>query len=390
MNNEDLLKNMDLIEDPYIEEAAGSAEAREDAENDSGASGEKEAVRRALRILIPVAILSAAAAVALLVSRAFYHPLKPNETPYETRHVVPGETEPETRNEITPEPAWGEREIYERFTAMDFQGIHYESCWRRIEESSVGEKLGDVHLVTSDWDGNTEETDAEVFTLNGMDPAYAVAVRYQDTEGTYSFVNRASQPKDLAAFMDALDLKTRLVTMDTASGVYKDQNGHYHTIEFEGITREFVLEEVLEACKDAPYTPELIGGVNELSFGVLIPEFNDHFMTFSVNTENGILWTNILGVGHYFIIGEDAAKDLIEKVNRNFKGYEIIYDYQEEPGVPEIMPEGEESAPGIPGTGTETAPNVPGGRTETSAESAIENTAEPGIETTIEYTSQAE
>ena len=375
MNKEELLKNMDLIEDPYIEEAAPAEDTLE-------VSVKKEGARRVLRILIPVAILGAAAAVALLVSRTLYHPLKPDQTPYETRHVVPGETVPETQNETMTEPAWGEREIYERFTAMDFRGIHYESSWHRIEDGSAGEKLGDVHLVTSDWDGNTEETDAEVFMLNGMDPTYAVAVRYKDTEGTYSFANLASQPKDLAAFMDALDLKTRLVIMDTASGVYKDQTGHYHTIEFEGITREFVLEEVLEACKEAPYAPDFVGGVNELSFGVLVPEFNDHFMTFSVNTENGILWTNILGVGHNFIIGEDAANALIEKVNKNFKGYEIIYDYPEEPGEPELMPEGEESAPDIPASGAESAANVPGTGAETSSGSIIE--------TIIEYTSQAE
>ncbi len=181
MKKEELLEKMELIEDEYIEEAAPAEK--------QGQAGRKH---RVLRILIPAALLSAAAAV-FFIARNFFPTIRP-ETPYETRHVTPDPDAARPENETMPERRWEDLEIYEKFTAFSLDGRQYEACFTRIADELAGESLGPVHFDTQDWNGDPFEDDGEIFTIRGMDRAYALAVRYVDAEGLYSFINYLEEP----------------------------------------------------------------------------------------------------------------------------------------------------------------------------------------------------
>ena len=314
---EELLEKMELIEDEYIEEAA--------PEEKQAQAGRKH---RVLRILIPAALLSAAAAAIFFIARNFFPTIRP-ETPYETRHVTadPGATRPE--NETMPERRWEDLEIYEKFTAFSLDGRQYEACFTRIADELAGESLGPVHFSTRDWNGNPFEDDGEIFTIRDMDSAYALAVRYADAEGLYSFINYMEEPETLADFSRAINMTTLLTATGDAMYYYLDKNGEYHPITFEGLTTAFVQKEILEACQDAPYVPGFDPGFSQMSVGVSIPELGSSNVCFRI-TEDGHLWTNLLRACFGFNIGEERAKALIEKINENYTGVELIYD---EPGA---------------------------------------------------------
>lgn len=320
MKKDEMLEKMELIDERFIEEAAP----------DGGMGENGGRVRTVLKVLIPAALVAAAALFVVLASRQFFRPEGPEKTPYETKVVYPGgETEKATEQETATERRWEEMETYERFTAMTLGGTLYEACYVRIDDAAAGEKLSDMHFVTEDWNGNPEEIDGEVFRISGINPEYLICVRYQDTEGTYSFLNPCVLPKDLGDFFSGLNAESQLLTMDTATYYYCDPEGHYHNIQFEGITREFILNDILEAYQDAPYSQEFMVERTAMSFGVQIPELCGHYMSLGIS-ENGYLWSNLMHVGHCFYIGEDAAKALIEKVDQSFTGYELIYDFPDD------------------------------------------------------------
>ena len=329
MKKEELLEKMELIEDEYIEEAAPE-EKQEQAERKN----------RVLRILIPAALLSAAAVAVFFITRNFFPTIRP-ETPYETRHVTPDPGAARPENETMPERRWEDLEVYEKFTAFSLDGRQYEACFTRIADELAGESLGPVHFSTQDWNGDPFEDDGEIFTIRGMDRAYALAVRYVDAEGLYSFINYREEPGTLADFSRAIDIPGRLTSTGSAMYNYLDRNGKYHPITFEGLTTAFVQKEILEACQDAPYVPGFDPGFSQMSVGVSIPELGSSNVCFRI-TEDGHLWTNLLRACFGFNIGEERAKALIEKINENYTGVELIYD---EP-APGTAAENEEGAAG--------------------------------------------
>ena len=92
---------------------------------------------------------------------------------------------------------------------------------------------------------------------------------------------------------------------------------------------------------DAPYVPGFDPGFSQMAVGVSIPELGSSNVCFRI-TEDGHLWTNLLRACFGFNIGEERAKALIEKINENYTGVELIYD---EP-APGTAAENEEGAAG--------------------------------------------
>jgi hypothetical protein len=106
--------------------------------------------------------------------------------------------------------------------------------------------------------------------------------------------------------------------------------GGVKTIEFQGLDKQKVWNILFEDGQKCTVVEDpdklLLNGEfkKKLDIGINIPVLGCENKSLSVS-ENGYLFTNILNKALIFNIGEEKAKNIIDYVKNNCKGYELVY-----------------------------------------------------------------
>jgi hypothetical protein len=102
------------------------------------------------------------------------------------------------------------------------------------------------------------------------------------------------------------------------------------TIEFQGLDKQKVWDILFEDGQKCTVVEDpdklLLNGEfkKKLDIGINIPVLGCENKSISIS-ENGYLFTNILNKALIFNIGEEKAKNIIDYVKNNCKGYELVY-----------------------------------------------------------------
>ncbi len=144
-------------------------------------------------------------------------------------------------------------------------------------------------------------------------------------EGYYIYINEDYKPKTLYQ----LGFETALKQYGSYGSAYYYTDGG-KTIEFQGLDKQKVWDILFEDGQKCTVVEDpdklLLNGEfkKKLDISTNIPVLGCENKSISIS-ENGYLFTNILNKALIFNIGEEKAKNIIDYVKNNCKGYELVY-----------------------------------------------------------------
>ncbi len=150
-------------------------------------------------------------------------------------------------------------------------------------------------------------------------------IQNQEPTEFYVYVNEDYKPKTLYQFGFETNLKEN---GSYGSAYYYTDGGK--TIEFQGLDKQKVWDILFADGQKCTVVEDpdklLLNGEfkKKLDISTNIPVLGCENKSISVS-ENGYLFTNILNKALIFNIGEEKAKNIIDYVKNNCKGYELVY-----------------------------------------------------------------
>lgn len=209
---------------------------------------------------------------------------------------------------------WEYQTVYEKYTAVEIDGVEYLGKGRAVSESLIGENIGNYNLVGYDLIDNGKKYTAEfeVYKLKNVDKSRLVAVKME--ERYYAFgSNKYDPPGTLGELMEQVDL-SKVVELNRFS-----ENGDSPNDSHFALTNDDYIWNVLADCKNAEFVEDSswkVFGRNYLSFTVTSEALGVYKVAMYV-TEDGYLWTNAFGYRYLFYIGKDASNNIIEFAKEN-------------------------------------------------------------------------
>ncbi len=241
----------------------------------------------------------------------------------------------QTGGELAVDPKWEEMTVSQQFAELCFRSAVYSSRVTELAPETVGELLWETEMRGQDsYTGKQYRISAEVYAIQGVSEACAVAVRFAQGDGYYVYVNPYYRPETLGQFIEDLNLTEHLFFGSVWYSYYDQRADRIVLVEFENVADSVIWEMLL-----SNRTLETIGepiptGSCEMSVSVSIPLLGYENIALTVN-EEGSLSTNILDTGKYFFVGTELASRFMEYVIQNYTGYEIRYTDSFGSAVPE-------------------------------------------------------
>lgn len=242
-------------------------------------------------------------------------------------------------------PAWSEKNAVERYGTVELMNVSYSF---RGESDTVGAHIGELldTVEVSGWEyadekaaylermngalpedipGATLHTaKAHIFSIAGIDPACAVAVRYEGDEAYYPQVNSHYPFETLGDFLDKMNF-AEYASLGTLYYDYVAENGDYVQVRFDDVSAS-VISSLLLSKREAVNHDEDTMHVHKMSFSLNFPVLGYENISLGVS-EDGYLITNLLDTGKYFFIGTEATDAFFDYVEKNCEGHAVIYRY---------------------------------------------------------------
>ena len=210
--------------------------------------------------------------------------------------------------EFYPVPHWEDKEVYEKYIALYFQGIEYRRGRNAVSPDYLGGEIGRASSTGYDVYTDTVHTiELPIFSLNGINTECAIGVRFDDGN-CFAFLNFEYVPATMSQFIDDLNLRATAM-FGQAYYNYFDNEKRYHTVTFEDFDDGIIWERLLSETSlttTAAYT-----GRELIDISVSVPELGYNNQALWV-TEEGYIVTNILDSAKAFYIGPENAKAFVD------------------------------------------------------------------------------
>lgn len=218
-----------------------------------------------------------------------------------------------TGGEIGMEWPWEYKTLSEQYTTVQFDGRTYTSSGRTVPDALVGDPLGTYDVMGYDAaTGQRYQMQAGVFQSGGISEEHVIAVQLGDA--CYPFVSDAyAPPATFGALLDEYNLEENL-----GFERYLVCEGYTETGSFR-LADDAYIWAVLRECRDAAAVPDDAwdrGTHTYLSFTATAEALGVYKRVVYVS-DDGYLWTNLLGYAALFQIGEDAAKQILSYAAEN-------------------------------------------------------------------------
>ena len=239
------------------------------------------------------------------------------ETDYEKKIVKTDSSSDALDSETTAQkPNEFYTEIFLRNKYSFEQSLYtkYISTHKEIKKDLIGKEIGEYHDIN--------KLTLEVLDIDEKQWEY---VKSHEPTEFYVYVNEDYKVSTLYQ----LGFETNLKENGSYGSAYYYTDGG-KTIEFQGIDKQKVWDILFstgEKCTlvDDPDKLLLNGNFKQkLDISTNIPLLGCENKSISIS-ENGYLFTNILNKALIFNIGEEKAKNIIDYVKNNCKGYELVY-----------------------------------------------------------------
>ncbi len=225
----------------------------------------------------------------------------------------------------------------------------YISTHKEIKKDLIDKEIGgyhDINELTMKYEKYKNYDIAKTYILKGISSDLAVAIafidmsdfndefqKYSDSinfnEERPKFIQNR-EPTEFCVYVNENYKVSTLYQLGFETAL--KQYGSYgsKTIEFQGLDKQKVWDILFEDGQKCTVVEDpdklLLNGEfkKKLDIGINIPVLGCENKSISVS-ENGYLFTNILNKALIFNIGEEKAKNIIDYVKNNCKGYELVY-----------------------------------------------------------------
>lgn len=218
-----------------------------------------------------------------------------------------------TKDEIALIPKWEDKTVKQKYPEIPYGAATY-SVYYPINPKQVGDKLTTVTATGQDVYTDTyHTTKATLYRLADIAPQCAVAIQYEGDKDYYSAVATWYQPLTLGEFVECLQLE-KYGEFGDVSWDYFDEVRHYRT--YSGITKEAIFDLLLDDLTLANVHDDRQHFVNSIDISVNLPILGLENPVVMMLSEDGYLFTNLLGCGKTFHIGTarvEAFKDYLQK-----------------------------------------------------------------------------
>lgn len=215
---------------------------------------------------------------------------------------------------------WNERESYEKYTTVIWNGEEYNSRSSYGDEvyaNQIGEKLGDAECIGYDMiEDKSYSIECEAFEILGVDSARIVAVKYEGYDGYYAFMNdEYNMPATLGELIDRLDLTNNIKLNSFYYDSDGDRRDEHYALNNEASDQ---LWEIIKGCSSAPALADDTANWSEsrVSFAINSSALGVYNLSFSFN-ENGCLTTNIENYGYTYNLGKEAIDEIVNFAIKN-------------------------------------------------------------------------
>ena len=233
----------------------------------------------------------------------------------------------------------------------------YISTNKEIKKDLIDKEIGgyhDINELTMKYEKYKNYTIAKTYILKGISSDLAVAIafidmsdfydefqKYSDSININEEISKFIQNREPTEFCVYVNENYKVSTLyqlgfETALKQYGSYGSAYYytdggkTIEFQGLDKQKVWDILFEDGQKCTVVEDpdklLLNGEfkKKLDIGINIPVLGCENKSISIS-ENGYLFTNILNKALIFNIGEEKAKNIIDYVKNNCKGYELVY-----------------------------------------------------------------
>ena len=228
-------------------------------------------------------------------------------------------------------PRWEDKEVYEKYTTLEYNGNEYRIGRNAIDPEYIGRELGKA--TSTGYDVYTEtiyELEISVFSLNCINDRCAVGVRF-DGGMCFAYLNMDYTPATLSQFIDDLSLRSEL-QFGRAHYDYIDGDMQPHTVTFDKID-DGIVWGLLFSDTSLANTGDT-GGKKLIDIPVSMPELGYNNQALWV-TEDGFVVTNILDSPKSFHIGAERAGAFMDYMLANVHYTDISYTTVYSDTVPE-------------------------------------------------------
>lgn len=212
---------------------------------------------------------------------------------------------------------WEERTIYEKYFSMTLDGRKYVSRAGAVNQPLPSEVLGEV-IGSGEAEGYDDYTDQvyhqtfEVRQIVGVSEERLVAV---DMEGEfYVFMHdEYDPPVTFGELLESYGLAENLKFSRFTVCEGTEENGHFR------LENDDAIWQILSSCQTAENVDDdwwNRGERNYISFTATSEALGAYKKAFYV-TEDGYIWTNVIGRAYLYHIGEEAAGQIIEYATEN-------------------------------------------------------------------------
>jgi len=173
----------------------------------------------------------------------------------------------------------------------------------------------------------------DVYSIKNISTKCAIAIKFEEDDNYYVYVNYSYKPKNLGEFIGDLNLNN-IIQFGTIYYNYWDENLEYKNIEFYDVDNKLILEMLFDNMNleniyndaEKGYMSERYADKIDISVNIPLLGYKNIGMSL---TDKGYLLTNILDTGKGFYIGEDKVQEFVNVIKKNYTGYQIIHVFGE-------------------------------------------------------------
>ena len=263
--------------------------------------------------------------------------------------ITPGEEiDTELAIESVTGPKWEDMIIPMRYGEITLGEITYSSQCTEISSENILSKLGEAKMQGYDIYTDTYYTvTGEAYSVKSISTECAVAVRIDNGEEYFIYVNSWYVPEDLADFISDLDLKNTVLFRKAFIDEYKHSDtASEHSQRVYADFDDKVIWDMLEDCLSAENT-EYNHPYDRIGIETDMPLLGYKNISFCI-TPDGYIITNILNTQKCFFVGEQKFREFDEYLKNNvpYKEYNTVYEMNPDGTIPGKGEDGQ-STPGF-------------------------------------------
>ncbi len=212
-----------------------------------------------------------------------------------------------------------------QFNVVEYNNIKYENRYTKLPSEVVDKYLenGVVKEITND----ASKQNAQIYSIKNISTECGIAVKLQDSNEYYIYLNYNYNPNTLGQFINDLNLK-ELISFEELyfNYLYTDEDGNkeYKKIEFSDVDENIIWDKLLNDKNIKNEHNLSHKHISMISINASIPLLGYKETDISIS-EDGYIFTSILEMGKCFYIGEKKANEFLEYIIKNYEGYEIVY-----------------------------------------------------------------